>query len=377
MSTYNEEFREIIKNIRNTTKTIAPRTHKIKPYLDEIMKVTNWLSGDDILLSERFYVIINNIFERPKCPVCNKEINFCRLIKKYKSCCSLVCANKSVAKKQSFKNTLKTRTIEEKNIIGAKIRDAMLSRPEEYKQEIINKMLDTKSNWTEEYKQEVINKMLDTKSKWTEEEKLSFSKMLSDTRKNRPKEEKDKIQIKRLQTVAGWSEEYRQEVKQKEMETRANYTDDEKKEISNKISKGVIAAKALLTHDEKKEIIKKQLSTGYKNKDYILPSGNIIKVQGYEHWALDELLEIYNEEDVITCGQMPIIIPYIFNNKNKNYFPDIFIPKENKIIEIKSTWTYEKDKEQNSAKFEATKNAGYIFECWVYNKNKEKITLKC
>ena len=32
-----------------------------------------------------------------------------------------------------------------------------------------------------------------------------------------------------------------------------------------------------------------------KFKDYILPSNKIVKIQGYENYALDILLNIYNE----------------------------------------------------------------------------------
>lgn len=38
---------------------------------------------------------------------------------------------------------------------------------------------------------------------------------------------------------------------------------------------------------------------GYKYKEYTLPSGEIVKCQGYENFALDILLKTYKEKDII------------------------------------------------------------------------------
>jgi hypothetical protein len=47
----------------------------------------------------------------------------------------------------------------------------------------------------------------------------------------------------------------------------------------------------------------------------------------------------------------------------------------NKIIEVKSTWTYNKDLEINTLKANACKNKGYKFEFWIYD-NKLIKTIK-
>lgn len=54
-------------------------------------------------------------------------------------------------------------------------------------------------------------------------------------------------------------------------------------------------------------------------------------------------------------------IEYEFEGKKRRYFPDIWIPKHNLIIEVKSTWTYEKDLEKNLLKKKATEQMGYAF----------------
>ena len=104
-----------------------------------------------------------------------------------------------------------------------------------------------------------------------------------------------------------------------------------------------------------------------------MPIGNVRNIQGYEHYALRDLLKIYKEDEIITLRKDIPRIPYIFNSKNKYYFPDIYIPHENKIIEVKSTWTYKRDLDINKLKSEATINSGYNYETWIYDDKGNKI----
>ena len=112
----------------------------------------------------------------------------------------------------------------------------------------------------------------------------------------------------------------------------------------------------------------------YLIKDYILPSGNIIKYQGYEHFALDELLKTISEEDILNSK---IDVPDIWYNdlhgKKRKHYVDIFIPSQNRCIEVKSTWTIEKIKENIFLKQQAAKELGYNYEIWVYNAKGEKV----
>jgi hypothetical protein len=61
-------------------------------------------------------------------------------------------------------------------------------------------------------------------------------------------------------------------------------------------------------------------------------------------------------------------IDYIFEGKNRKYFPDFLIKKSNTVIEIKSSYTYDIEKEQNEAKKEATISSGFNFK-FIINKN--------
>ena len=124
------------------------------------------------------------------------------------------------------------------------------------------------------------------------------------------------------------------------------------------------------------EIVIKLSKNAYKLKEYILPSGKIIKVQGYEPFALNELITIDNitEDDIITgCGNVPKIIYYDEEQKEHHHYVDIYIPSQNKMIEVKSTWTAEKKKDCIFLKQNACKEQGYLYEIWVYNDKGKKI----
>ena len=124
------------------------------------------------------------------------------------------------------------------------------------------------------------------------------------------------------------------------------------------------------------EIYEKMNKTSYYIKEYILPSGNIINIQGYEHFALDELLqnENMNENDIITgCKNVPTIWYNDESGKKHRHFVDIFIPSQNKCIEVKSTWTFKKQKEIVLLKKIAAKELGYLYEIWVYDNKGNKV----
>jgi hypothetical protein len=114
----------------------------------------------------------------------------------------------------------------------------------------------------------------------------------------------------------------------------------------------------------------------YYLKEYILPSGITIKIQGYENYALDELLQNENidELDIITGAKnVPIIWYNDETGKNHRHYVDIYIPLQNKCIEIKSTWTFKKQKEVVFLKQTAAKNLGYLYEIWVYDDKGNKV----
>ena len=95
------------------------------------------------------------------------------------------------------------------------------------------------------------------------------------------------------------------------------------------------------------EFAQEASKNAYKLKTYIFPCGSITQCQGFEPYAFDILINIgYIKDDLVTKrNQVPEVWYNDPNNKKHRYYCDIFIPKENRIIEVRSTWTYEKDKD--------------------------------
>ena len=108
--------------------------------------------------------------------------------------------------------------------------------------------------------------------------------------------------------------------------------------------------------------------TTYQYKDYILPSGKTIKVQGYENFLLDELLLQYNENEIVTERENMPEIWYYSNNRKKRYFPDVYIPSAEILYEVKSVYTLNKSKIDGifEKKRKAVLDSGYKFILKVY-----------
>jgi hypothetical protein len=108
------------------------------------------------------------------------------------------------------------------------------------------------------------------------------------------------------------------------------------------------------------EIFKKQQQGRFSLEEYDLPSGKTISIQGYEPQALDLLFkEGYKEED-FEFDNIPII-DFGFKGTPRKYYPDFYVPKEKLLIEVKSTWTFNQNKEKNLEKERACISQGYKF----------------
>lgn len=123
-----------------------------------------------------------------------------------------------------------------------------------------------------------------------------------------------------------------------------------------------------------KEIFAKSVINSYKRKEYIFPSGRMEYVMGYEPTTIDELLKEGIEEDDIECtiADVPKIIYIGEDNKEHPYFPDIFIKSKNKIIEVKSEYIYQKDREKNERKWKETAKI-YDLEVRIYDKRGKRV----
>jgi len=117
-----------------------------------------------------------------------------------------------------------------------------------------------------------------------------------------------------------------------------------------------------------------------KFKDYILPSGNLIRVQGYEIFGIEYLLSIYNEEDIIcdvkSINKLLGIIKYKDKNQERRYYPDFYIKSIGKIYEVKSIWTYKANINKNNLKKLRCLEMGIDFEFLIFDYKGNQIVVE-
>ena len=116
------------------------------------------------------------------------------------------------------------------------------------------------------------------------------------------------------------------------------------------------------------EIQEKTEKAALSFKPYTLPSGTIVNIQGYENLALDLLLKTHSEMD-IKIGRMeqPEIWWIDDDGKQHRYFSDFYIPSTTTVIEVKSTWTFEKSAIKLAILRPTIEEQGYKFSILVFN----------
>lgn len=166
------------------------------------------------------------------------------------------------------------------------------------------------------------------------------------------------------------SEEIKNKIKKSNLEKYGVEYNLQREEIKEKIKQTCLAKYGFEHAMQCPEVMENNIKSSYYLKEYTLPSGNIIKIQGYEHFAINELIKNnINEKDIITGSKNVPVIWYIDNfEKKRRHFVDIFISSQNKCIEVKSRWTIEKNIEIVFLKQQAAKELGYLYEIWVYDK---------
>jgi len=117
------------------------------------------------------------------------------------------------------------------------------------------------------------------------------------------------------------------------------------------------------------EIFAEACKTRFKLKEYIFPSGRIEYIQGYEGMCLDYLLfeENIDEDDIVIHPYEVPEVFYEYDGGTHRYFMDIYIQSEDRAIEVKSSFTYNKNKEMNEAKWVMTSKLHTCFEVFIFD----------
>lgn len=123
--------------------------------------------------------------------------------------------------------------------------------------------------------------------------------------------------------------------------------------------------------------LEKSIKSSFRRKEYRVPSGKVILLQGGEPYVLNNLLQTYDEQDIVSGAKNVPKISYLDSDcKQKSYFPDFFIPSENIIIEVKSSYTYLgiNQKERTDLKLSACEKLGYKTRLIIENRKASNYT---
>lgn len=125
------------------------------------------------------------------------------------------------------------------------------------------------------------------------------------------------------------------------------------------------------------EIFSRIVSAIRTRKEYELPSGRVVNLQGYEPQAVDYLLSgedkflerKISERDLSFGIEIPSFRYVDEDGTERVYHPDIAIG--DMIIEVKSDWTLHRWKETNIRKFQAVNEKGYKLRLLLFYENGE------
>ena len=147
-------------------------------------------------------------------------------------------------------------------------------------------------------------------------------------------------------------------------------------QIKEKIKETNIQKYGFEYPNQNPDIFRKGLQSSFKRKEYIDPFGKTYNILGYEGYVLDILFKDEKIEHLYAGDDdnMPIFKYLDENDKIHCYYPDIFIPSQNRIIEVKSEYTFEKEKEINILKGLEVSNY-YLFQLYIVSRKGEIQTI--
>ncbi len=145
-------------------------------------------------------------------------------------------------------------------------------------------------------------------------------------------------------------------------------------EVMQKIKDGYYSKYGVYFPSQLKASLNKMLKNRFK--DYSLGE-RIVKILGYENMALDYIIEVENISplDILVASDLDCpSFSYVstIDGEFHVYNPDIYIKSQNRIIEVKSTWTYEKDLNENFEKRIVCLDKGYKFNFYIMGETKLK-----
>jgi hypothetical protein len=112
----------------------------------------------------------------------------------------------------------------------------------------------------------------------------------------------------------------------------------------------------------------------YRYYEYTYKTGEIVKIQGYERFALTELERTYSYSDLALRETFKY--RNLYTNKMCTYYADVLVRPTNLIVEVKSLWTIKKYAEKNRSILHYMLTNGKDFEFWIYTDKGVKTVVK-
>jgi len=374
----------------------------------EIINETNFLNKDSSI-SKRLYHIKNNITEHKKCPVCGKFLKWNNKYNKYNICSNKICSHilnpeKEIERRNKIIESHKNRSVEEKEISLNKLKKTCLlkygvdsyAKTNEFKQNMLQNYGYISAFELKETREKSINTLIkrtgydhnfkipEVQNKRTKNfiKKYGFNTPtknleIKEKAKNTCLEKYGEISFSK---TSGYTEKC---IKTSVQKFGKNYytQTQEYKDRCKKTSIEKYGYSHWMHNTEMHDNLICILNKTSKYKNYVLPNGDNVYLQGYEDYVLENiLLKKYNLDDILIRNKNILDITeniyYIYNNSQHKYYPDFYIKSQNLIVEVKSIYTYEKDLEINTLKKKACLDKKLNFEFIIVDKKDYKIWKK-
>ena len=402
-----DELKEwLLKKLEEGGRTMLYSEYKKSVLIQDSIKEYTKFLKENTTLPERTYCIVNNILENPKCFICGNITSFNKNKFSYGKYCSSICIGKDPERINKIKKT----SLEKYGVdnpsksfeVKEKIRDSHFQRydgkyntqTEEFKEyfketclkkygvDNPSKSFEVKQRIKEAHFQRYDGKYNTQTEEFKKDSKETCLKkyrvehpVMNIDIKNKISNTIDERYGKRWYVETN---EFKQKFLESSLEKYGEINPSMNIDVKNKVKKTCeekYGSSSYLSSEKHKNFMLDKWGIEYpfhgKYKDYILPSGEIVKIQGYENFALDILLKKYDEKDILVKGKdiRNIIgkVIYNHNNKGKQYLMDIYLIPENKVIEVKSEFTLYRTLEVNLLKRQACLDMGLKYEFWVFN----------
>lgn len=319
-------MKQELLRIRLISPNQPTQTKQFKSLLPQISFLAPWTESP----SELYFAILNDLHEKPKCDYCGNPRTFYNINKGY----SHTCGKKSCAAKFSFDSNPGLKQIHSKLQTGRKHTDAS-------KEKMRQKAKITNSN---------PSKIERTRQAVREKYGVDNVFQLEDVKN-----------LSRLTCLKKYGVAYnlqRNELK----ESNRNWMIQMNAELNEKF--GTTNIMHVPEFFEKSQTNNNR----FKHKFFTFPSGNRVKVQGYEPQALQQLLdEGFTEDELVVSSKVKPKIKYFFDGSQRRYYCDIWIPSRNLIVEVKSDYTWNKAIEKTIEKVKATVSSGFNYRLIKFN----------